>query len=72
MIVSIAQRYMYVCHVCLSCLSVCHPQHGLSALMKASEKGDLDMIQTLVAARAILDLKSKVCVCVSVCLCVHV
>ena len=32
----------------------------MTALMKASKNGDLEIVQALVAARAILDLKSKV------------
>ena len=35
-------------------------QHGLSALMKASRVGHVEVTRLLVAGRAILDLKSKV------------
>ena len=34
-------------------------QAGMTALMRAARAGNLEMVQTLVTARAILDLKSK-------------
>ena len=35
-------------------------QHGVTALMKASRQGYVDVVETLIARQAVLDLKSHV------------
>ena len=49
----------------MSIVSVCQHmcfllQYGYTALMKAAQRGNLEMVQKLLTAQAILDLKSKV------------
>lgn len=35
-------------------------QHGVTALMKASRQGHVEVVETLIARQAVLDLKSHV------------